>query len=266
MSDDWCPGAVRNPQPGGGGQNTAMPPRATWHITWDALGPGGARPAFSAVSGYLQRVEYCPTIMWDPFSGYLEQFYPASESARALVAWNEDGAVNIQVETLFTPGCVVDGVTYQTVADTPCVGLDTLLGWMDSFGIPREWPLGSPQWQGNSRDVDTWNSRAGHYGHCNVPDNSHTDPGPMPDITGAISVDGTITPAAPAPEEEMKLIIAQSKGSVDVWIGNGITRRKIGSPQELKDVQYLGSKGFLTLADGGQVQPISDLDALGRTV
>jgi hypothetical protein len=184
MSEDWYPGAVRNPQPGGGGYNDALPPRVVWHITWDALGPGGARPSFEAVSGYLQSKEYCSTLMWDPFTGHVEQFYPASQSARALVAWNEDGAVNIQVEALFSPGCVVDGVTYATLADTPCVGLGDLLNWMDGFGIPRVWPMGSPQWQGNSRDVGIWNSQAGHYGHCNVPDNTHTDPGPMPPLTG----------------------------------------------------------------------------------
>jgi hypothetical protein len=187
---DYCPGAVQSPQPGGGGLNAALPPRAVWHITWDALRPDGTQPDFNAVSDYLKRVAYYPTIMWNPFTGHIEQFIPASQSARALVAWNEDGRVNIQVEAFFTPGCVVDGVKYATLADTPCVGLETILQWMDSFGIPRVWPLGSPQWQGNSRDANVWNTQGGHYGHCNVPDNTHTDPGPMPSLTGA----GTISP------------------------------------------------------------------------
>lgn len=190
---DYCPGAVQSPQPGGGGLNTSLPPRATWHITWDALHADGSQPAFSAVSGYLKNVGYCPHLMWNPFTGYIEQYYPASQSARALVAWNEDGAVNVQIETFFTPGCVVDGVKYATVADTPCVGLDTILGWLDSLGVPRVWPMGSPQWQGNSRDPGIWNSQGGHYGHCNVPDNTHTDPGPMPDLIRGVAAQGTIT-------------------------------------------------------------------------
>ena len=183
--NDYCPGAVQSPQPGGGSLNASLPARAVWHITWDALKPDGTQPDFNAVSGYLKKVGYCPTIMWNPFTGHIEQYYPASQSARALVAWNEDGAANIQVEVFFSPNCVVDGKRYPTVADTPLIGLDTILGWMDSNGIPRTWPLGSPQWQGNSRNVDVWNANGGHYGHCNVPDNTHTDPGPMPDITGS---------------------------------------------------------------------------------
>jgi hypothetical protein len=193
--NDWCPGAVRSPQPGGGGLDTSLPPRTIWHITWDALKPDGSQPEFSAVSGYLKNVGYCPTIMWNPFTGYMEQYYPASESARALVAWNQDGAANVQVEVFFTPGCVVGGVKYATVADTPLVGFDTLLAWMDSLNIPRVWPLGSPQWSGNSRDPLIWNAQAGHYGHCNVPDNTHTDPGPMPSLNRAgITAQGAITP------------------------------------------------------------------------
>jgi hypothetical protein len=192
--NDWCPGAVRSPQPGGGGLDASLPPRTVWHITWDALKPDGSQPEFSAVSGYLKNVGYCPTIMWNPFTGYMEQYYPASESARALVAWNQDGAANVQVEVFFTPDCVVGGVKYATVADTPLVGFDTLLAWMDSLNIPRVWPLGSPQWSGNSRDPLIWNAQAGHYGHCNVPDNTHTDPGPMPSLNRAgITAQGTIT-------------------------------------------------------------------------
>lgn len=213
----YCPGAVLSLQPGGGGLNAALPARAVWHITWDALRPDGSQPDFGAVSSYLKKVGYCPTIMWNPFTGYIEQFYPASQSARALVAWNEDGAANIQVEVFFSPGCVVNGVKYATVADTPLIGLDTILEWMDSLGIPRIWPLGSPQWQGNSRDVNVWNANGGHYGHSNVPDNTHTDPGPMPDIN--VSRGGT-TPiqteaAEPAPIPASAGVLGDNQVRVD---------------------------------------------------
>lgn len=193
--NDYCPGAIQSPQPGGGGLDASLPPRAVWHITWDALKPDGTQPQFSAVANYLKNQGYCPTIMWNPFTGYMEQYYPASQSARALAAWNQDGAVNVQVEVFFSPNCVVDGVRYATVADTPLRGFDTLLAWMDGLGIPRVWPMGPPQWQGNSRDSSIWNREGGHYGHCNVPDNTHTDPGPMPSLNRGITPQGTITTA-----------------------------------------------------------------------
>jgi hypothetical protein len=190
---DWLPGAVQSPQPGGVTLDRSLPPRAVWHITWDAL-TNGQQPQFSAVSNYLKSVEYCPHLMWNPFTGDIEQFYPASVGGRALKYNNQDGGACIQIEVFFTPGCVVNGKTYNTVAETPCVGLDRILAWTDSLGIPRVWPMGAPQWQGNSRDVATWNDNAGHYGHCNSPGDDHTDPGPMPDITlGLAAMGSTIT-------------------------------------------------------------------------
>jgi hypothetical protein len=191
---DYCPGAVLDLQGNGGGLDTSLPPRFVWHITWDALKPDGSQPQFSAVDNYLQNVGYCPHIMWNPFTGYIKQYYPASQSARALAAWNGDGEVCVQIEVFFTPGCVVNGVRYDTVADTPLKGFGTLLAWADSLGVPRVWPMGAPGWTGNSRDASVWNGNAGHYGHCNVPDNTHTDPGPMPSLTGISTQSTTITP------------------------------------------------------------------------
>ncbi|MBO2461572.1 peptidoglycan-binding protein [Actinomadura sp. LCR2-06] len=124
--------------------------------------------------------------MWDPWSGRIVQFYGAEESARALehppggVETNRMGSRCIQVEAWFSPGCVVNGKTYATLADTPCKGLEDIVAWMRTLGIPDVWPSGRPQWSGNSRSAATWRGKAGHYGHCHVPGNSHGDPGPMP--------------------------------------------------------------------------------------
>jgi hypothetical protein len=193
--NDYMPGAVQVPQPGGVTLDRSLPPRFVWHITWDQLRADGSQPEFSAVANYLQGKEYCPHIMWNPFSGHMEQYYPASVGSRALAYNDQDGAACIQVEVFFTPGCVVDGVKYNTVADTPLKGWAELLAWGDSLGVPRTWPMGAPQWQGNSRDPDVWNGNAGHYGHCHSPGDTHTDPGPMPPLgAGTINVQSsTIT-------------------------------------------------------------------------
>jgi hypothetical protein len=180
--NDWLPGAVQAPQPGGVTLDTTLPPRFVWHITWDALTAAGAQPDMHAVGNYLVGKEWCPHILWNPFTGEMIQYYPASVGSRALMYNDGDGSACVQIEVFFTPGCVVDGVKYATVADTPLVGFDTLLAWADSLGVPRVWPMGAPQWSGNSRDVTTWNTQAGHYGHCNSPGDDHTDPGPMPDL------------------------------------------------------------------------------------
>lgn len=202
MTDLWMPGAAREPQSGGVTLNTSLPPRATWHITWDAV-VSGVQPPMGNVSSYLKRAAYCPHLMWNPFTGEIVQYYPANVGGRALNLWNEDGAVNIQIEVYFSPGVINSGRAYNTVAETPAKGYDKILAWLDTFGIPRVWPMGAPQWQGNSRDVNIWNTKAGHYGHCNVPGNTHTDPGPMPYLGKAG------TKPQPVQEDEMSFTIEE---------------------------------------------------------
>jgi hypothetical protein len=197
--------------------------------------------------------EWCPHIIWNPFTGYVEQFYPASVGGRALKYNNQDGGACIQIEVFFTPGCVVDGKVYNTVAETPCVGLDRILAWTDSLGIPRVWPMGAPQWQGNSRDVDTWNRNAGHYGHCNSPGDDHTDPGPMPSLTRGVTPQSTPTKKGlfmsltPAEEQEILTAARRINRYVDspisavpakVWQETVLRGGKqVGVKQELADAK-----------------------------
>lgn len=238
---DYCPGAVKRPQPGGVTLDRSLPPRFVWHITWDQLRPDGSQPDFSAVAGYLIGKQYCPHIMWNPFTGYIEQYYPASAGARALAYNNQDGTACVQVEVFFTPGCVVDGVRYATVADTPLKGLDTLLAWADSLGVPRTWPMGAPQWQGNKRDAGIWNSQAGHYGHCHSPGDTHTDPGPMPDLNRGITLqaesitqeedDVALTPAQ-AEALEMIPMIRDMLNNIAGGV-NGIPKKVLDEPIEI---------------------------------
>lgn len=185
MADLWMPGAEKQPESNGGSM-VGGPARAAWHITWDSLGAGGKQPAFDNIASYLKNVGYCPHLMWDPWTGRVVQFYPATTSARALshpggtAETNRMGTVCVQIEVFFSPGAVRNGVAYATVADTPCKGLPEIVAWLRSWGIPDVWPSGWPAWSGNSRSLTNWQSKAGHYGHCHVPANDHTDPGPMP--------------------------------------------------------------------------------------
>ena len=179
----WFPGAVRSPQPGAVKLDTSLPPRVTWHITSD-VDPGKTQPAFSGVAAYLKNAQYCPHLMWDPFTGQIEQYYPANVGSRALKAWNEDGARHIQIEVLFSRGAYRNGKQYWKLADTPLNGFTQIVQWLDSHGIPRTWPMGPtpPIGQSGTRSVTVWNTKAGHYGHSQVPGNDHTDPGLFPDL------------------------------------------------------------------------------------
>ncbi|UUU35795.1 hypothetical protein JIX56_41425 [Streptomyces sp. CA-210063] len=143
-----------------------------------------------------------PHLLWDPFTGRTAQFYPANSRSKSLVdttggtRTNRTGRVCLQVGTLFFPHCRVNGRTYATVRDTPAKGLDKILAWARSWGVPDVWPMGSPTWEAN-RSEHTWETEGGHYGHGQTPENKHTDPGPMPKWPGATTVPKPGPPAFP---------------------------------------------------------------------
>ena len=184
MVDLWMPGADRV-SIGNTGAMEGGPSRVTWHTTsnpknWsheDHVGyfsGGGAGVA--------------PHLLWDPFSGDVAQFLPADSRALALrnagdVRTNRTGKYNIQIEIVFTEGETVGGKVYKSVAETPCKGLDKIIGWLQSLGIKDAWPGSKPK--SFSRDtvsLSTWLNESGHYGHSQVPGNDHLDPGLMPDL------------------------------------------------------------------------------------
>lgn len=184
MLDLWMPGAARHSL-GNTGVMDGGPARAVWHITsndhdWtfkNELGwftGGGASVA--------------PHLLWDPFTGEIAQFFPADSRSLSLqndgdVRTNRTGKYCVQIETVFTSGETVNGKQYATVRDTPCKGLDQIMMWLHSLGIPDVWPGGAPT--GFVRDTVSagmWLSDGGHYGHNQVRGNSHVDPGPMPNL------------------------------------------------------------------------------------
>jgi hypothetical protein len=184
MPDLWMPGAARHPVGNTGAMNGG-PSRSVWHITsnehdWtfkNELGwftGGGASVA--------------PHLLWEPFTGEIAQMFPADSRSLSLqndgaVKTNRTGRYCIQIETVFTAGETVNGKKYATVRDTPCKGIDQIMDWLRSLGIPDVWPGGAPT--GFVRDTvsaDMWANQGGHYGHHQVRGNSHVDPGPMPDL------------------------------------------------------------------------------------
>ncbi|MEV8099907.1 peptidoglycan-binding protein [Kitasatospora sp. NPDC085879] len=194
MADPYLPGAERRqlddaPMTGDGGSRTI------WHITWDRNATAEA-PAdlvhFDTLADYFagSGSGIAPHLLWDPFTGRCAQFFAATSRSKSVVnapggvETNRKGDICVQIESLFFPYCRVDGRVYPTLADAPCTGLDRIVGWLRSWGVPDVWPMGPPTWSAN-RSATVWNTRGGHYGHSQVPENDHTDPGPMPDLFGS---------------------------------------------------------------------------------
>lgn len=257
----WMTGAERRPQSGGVALDKSLPRRATWHITSD-VDPGKQQPSMDAVGSYLERVGYCPHLLWDPVTGRIVQYYPADVGGRALAAWNEDGARHIQIEVLFSQGAVRDGKRYASLSDTPLAGMGRILQWLDAHGIPRAWPMGETPALGTSgtRDVGVWNGNAGHYGHSQVPGNNHTDPGKFPDIK-----DTTRWPLAgleidmPLSNEDLDKISDRVRSSVGYMLNPGNPAGKgtllniaiAAADETVKRLRNLDIKGIGSAAANG---------------
>ncbi|WP_165795562.1 peptidoglycan recognition protein family protein, partial [Methylobacterium frigidaeris] len=76
------------------------------------------------------------------------------------------------------------GFAGRAKSPTSLATLAALCRWLEQqHGIPAEWPSGFPRPAvngrdpgGHNRDVGNWTTRGGHYGHSQVPHNSHWDP------------------------------------------------------------------------------------------
>lgn len=182
----------------GGAMDTPKnPPRMTWHTTESPAG----KSYFYSVAAYLIRVGAEPQVIYDPVSDLLGQFGPLTQSGRALRndgsrRTNREGKVNIQVEIL---GRAKEPWTKGfDPAKKP--NYRKLIAAGRAHGVPDVWPAGKPAASSSvtkKRDRTVWQTKGGHYGHCDVPGNDHWDPGAIDTtiVPGKPPTGGTTTPA-----------------------------------------------------------------------
>ncbi len=165
MPDQFMPGARRRlAQQDGGGVAGAHVPRVVWHST-----ENDPADTFAAtIAAYLDRKNFSVHLVWNPVSGRIVQAIPANRYGRGLQEFgfptNTFGNPCIQIETV--------GFAKNPFTRGPCKGLDEIMDWLRSFGIPDVFPSGVA----GNRDRQTW-QHAGHFTHATTPDNDHTDPG-----------------------------------------------------------------------------------------
>ncbi|MFI7136591.1 peptidoglycan-binding protein [Streptomyces massasporeus] len=269
MPDLWLPGAERHPLSDTAPTDTRYDPRVIWHITWDR---NASAPKPAPLVPFDNLVRYftgggkgvAPHLLWDPFTGRIAQFYPANSRAKALVdavggtRTNRTGRVCLQVETLFFPYCRVNSKTYATVRDTPAKGLDKILTWARSWGVPDIWPMGTPTWKAN-RNEHIWETQGGHYGHGQTPENRHTDPGPMPKWPGTTS---TPKPGPPAFPGRSAFSPGKSNASI-LLLGEQLVRRGFDKHYRVGPSRDWGEADRLNVADFQRAQGWSGGDADG---
>jgi hypothetical protein len=177
----WIPEAEDLAAAGTSGAMLGGPPRVVWHTTEAPSGKTAAgRDYFDLMHRVLTGKQAEPHILYDPLTDRLGQYFPLNRSARALrndtatgTSTNKTGEVCIQIEV----------VGYASKPFTsywkPGPNFAALMRAIRSWGIPDVWPGGGMSRAGESvsRSLTTWKTRAGHYGHCHVPGNTHWDCG-----------------------------------------------------------------------------------------
>jgi hypothetical protein len=139
-------------------------------------------------------------LVWDPLAGSIAQLLPVIRAGRALgtrehiyyeppggrrdsAGVNREGRLCVQIGVL--------GSAREPFTSSPMLRLGEILGWLDSWQIPRRWPAGQPaesleaeHHRVHSRAL--W-ARGGHFGASQVPDCTSTGPGSIDieQLTGA---------------------------------------------------------------------------------
>lgn len=230
MTDLWMPGAIRADVGDHAACDTHYPAKAIAHITWDKNATA-AKPvdlvSFSALKSYFTGggKGMAPHILWDPFHGAFAQFYPADSRSKSVVdltggtRTNRAGKVVLQIEALFFPYCRLNGKVYANLTDTPCKGWQQLQDWVHSWGVPSTWPMGRPTDFVSHRSESVWETQGGWYGHQQVPENTHQDPGSWPAFVN-------VAPAQPSPTPKVSLAHVMYAAKHDPAAAQGHTSYK----------------------------------------
>lgn len=222
MGADWLDGVEHMPSAHNGGSMLGGPPRFTWH-TYEA---GYALSAHDGARNLIAAGNEV-SLTFHPITGDVVQILPASVASRGLlnaaggVQTNRIGTAHLQCEVIAR----ASRPWTADLTDAGRHGLARIVDFARSHGIPDVWPAGPPpayvDGRGNvppsPRSATIWTTKAGHYGHSQVPENDHGDP-------------GAIDPAAifaiimqpPQPQTEEIMIIHASSDSPDGSVRAGM--------------------------------------------
>lgn len=203
MADAWMPGARCIRAQTDGGQLGGGAPRVVWLTL-------GADPAAVSVWSAAQRLNQenrsCH-LVWDPLSGDIAQLVPIVRAGCALgtpeqldytpgrlqcrhPSVNREGRLCVQIGVLGSPR--------EPFTSYPMIGLSAILGWLDSWQIPRRWPAGPPapyRQLPRTRSRALW-ARGGHFGASQVPECNNIGPGGI-DIGQLTGLDAAIARELP---------------------------------------------------------------------
>lgn len=206
----WCPGAVVVPAPNGkisthdGG--SMLGPDSLVACVWHTYEAGYGLSAVAGAKGLIADGNELH-LTFNPVQGGIAQVMPADRAGRGLVnlpggvQTNRLGKFRVQIEVIAR----ASRPWTQDLTEAGHRDLDKIVSWLrDDLGIPDAWPDGPPpayplpRGVTADRDVHTWLTHSGHYGHVNAPENDHEDPGAI-DIR-VITAAGRSQPVTKTPD------------------------------------------------------------------
>lgn len=193
MAHAWMPEARRIRAGADGGPLGGGAPRAVW-LTLGS--PAGAVSVQSAAQRLIGEHRPCHLI-WAPDTGEVAQLISVLRAGGALggpdrLDWvpnrarrrpenvNAEGRVCVQIGVL--------ALASEPFTDGPLIGVDSIMSWLDTWGVARRWPDGQPpSWPDGGKACGrppgsgiggraAW-ARGGHFGASQVPGCGHAGPG-----------------------------------------------------------------------------------------
>lgn len=216
-----CPFAEFKAMPGFSGTYTSGPFKIVHHTTQGST-------ASSAFDAY-ERNKSSPHFTVDTAKVY--QHFDTATFSRSLA--NPPGGVQtnresaIQIEVVGFAEAPKDGRTLALVAK--------LCRWIESnHDVDRVWPSGLPKVAdqngkdpgGHNRDIDNWTEISGHYGHSQVPENTHWDPAYTPEEVALIM----------STEAERDLIASDGRAEIQSTYTGRLMLRAIDQRPKWSDV------------------------------
>lgn len=191
MANAWMPAAGRVTSSFRGGRPGGGAPRAVWCVNESDPGQCSA----STAAHDLEKAGRAAHLVWNPVNGDVVQLLPATMAATGQLT--PDNRIDRAAEGRV---CIVIQVVARSTTpftDGPLNGLNAILTWLDSWGIPRFWPAGPPHpgTPPNPAVQEHWWALGGHFGHSQVP-------GATAECPGAIDVKRLRGDWLPSPRHE----------------------------------------------------------------
>jgi hypothetical protein len=176
------------------GTTDGGPPRGgAPRVVWQTLGADPRTVSARAAAQRLSQLDRACHLVWNPLQGDIVQAVPILRGGRLLgspedlneMAHPAPGAGAGQLADVGTEGrlCVQIGVVafaWDPFTAWPMTGLQQILDWLGSWGIPRRWPAGRPaafpHGLTTCGDRRLW-ARGGHFGASQVPGLTAAGPG-----------------------------------------------------------------------------------------